>query len=307
MGILKDWWWDIALTLLTKVHPCCLKSQNFLMVFLKPPCLARWFSLRIDSWDFPILNQSHHKTANQRSHDQSQVDIVNFTPWLSLAPELRSIHLVVNVWQPKGHWRTGRCHHHVLWVEQDALHCTFVVAIEDAHFLSILSIPDMNSTIRWATEKYKSRWWGTLVVFTALSLIVSGKSKPDYKLRVWGKGGLEWQVLWVQMAREGLKCCSIVAVYQLDHGLVCRDEDGLAIRGKLQPSPFYFLTVSLKFKGRKGTLVKGPEIVEFDGLGVDASGKDKTVGVESCHRPTSKLHQTLAVVTPQVPKPNRLV
>lgn len=58
MGILKDWWWDIALTLLTKVHPCCLKSQNFLMVFLKPPCLARWFSLRIGSWDFPILNQS---------------------------------------------------------------------------------------------------------------------------------------------------------------------------------------------------------------------------------------------------------
>ena len=85
-----------------------------------------------------------------------------------------------------------------------------------------------------------------------------------------------------------LKSCSIVAVYQLDHGLVCRDEDGLqrekrstfsfdtlscnnkakrpitqktrylAIRGKLQPSPFYFLTVSLKFKGRKGTLVKGP-------------------------------------------------
>ena len=93
MGILKDWWWDIALTLLTKVHPCCLKSQNFLMVFLKPPCLARWFSLRIGSWDFPILNQSHHKTANQRSHDQSHLDICNFTPWLSLAPELRSIHL----------------------------------------------------------------------------------------------------------------------------------------------------------------------------------------------------------------------
>ena len=95
MGILKDWWWDIALTLLTKVHPCCLKSQNFLMVFLKPPCLARWFSLRIGSWDFPILNQSHHKTANQRSHDQSPLDICNFTPWLSLAPELRSIHLQI--------------------------------------------------------------------------------------------------------------------------------------------------------------------------------------------------------------------
>lgn len=218
MGILKDWWWDIALTLLTKVHPCCLKSQNFLMVFLKPPCLARSVSLRIGSRDFPILNQSHHKTANQRSHDQSQLDICNVTPWLSLAPELRSIHLVVNIWQPEGHWRTGRCHHHVLWVEQDALHCTFVVAIEDAHFLSILSVPDMDSTIRWAT---------------------------DYELRVWGKGGLERQVLWVQMAREGLKSCSIVAVYQLDHGLVCRDEDGLAIRGKLQPSPFYFLTVSL--------------------------------------------------------------
>ena len=31
---------------------------------------------------------------------------------------------------------------------QDALHCTFVVAIEDAHFLSILSVPDMDSTIR---------------------------------------------------------------------------------------------------------------------------------------------------------------
>ena len=95
MGILKDWWWDIALTLLTKVHPCCLKSQNFLMVFLKPPCLARSVSLRIGSRDFPILNQSHHKTANQRSHDQSQLDICNFTPWLSLAPELRSIHLQI--------------------------------------------------------------------------------------------------------------------------------------------------------------------------------------------------------------------
>ena len=95
MGILKDWWWDIALTLLTKVHPCCLKSQNFLMVFLKPPCLARSVSLRIGSRDFPILNQSHHKTANQRSHDQSQLNLCNFTPWLSLAPELRSIHLQI--------------------------------------------------------------------------------------------------------------------------------------------------------------------------------------------------------------------
>ena len=108
MGILKDWWWDIALTLLTKVHPCCLKSQNFPMVFLKPPCLARSVSLRNGSRDFPILNQSHHKTANQRSHDQSQLDICNFTPWLSLAPELRSIHLQILMIDIKLEWRLLR-------------------------------------------------------------------------------------------------------------------------------------------------------------------------------------------------------
>ena len=137
-----------------------------------------------------------------------------------------------------------------------------------------------------------------------------------------------------------LKSCSIVAVYQLDHGLVCRDEDGLQ---REKRSTFSFDTLSCNDKAKrpftpkldtlpsgenfspvhsiswlsawslkeeKGPLSKDlsnennynrvvlsfkspPEIVEFDGLGVDARGKDKTVGVESCHRPTSKLHQTL--------------
>jgi hypothetical protein len=68
------------------------------------------------------------------------------------------------------------------------------------------------------------------------------------------------------MAREGLKSCSIVAVYQLDHGLVCRDEDGLAIWRELEPSPLNFLAVCLKFEGRKRALLKGPEIVELDRL-----------------------------------------
>ena len=51
----------------------------------------------IKNWQlrFPNTKSKHHKSANQRSHDQSQLDICNFTPWLSLAPELRSIHLQI--------------------------------------------------------------------------------------------------------------------------------------------------------------------------------------------------------------------
>ena len=37
--------------------------------------------------------------------------------------------------------------------DQDTLNCTLVVSIEDADFLSILCIPDVNSTVRWTTEE----------------------------------------------------------------------------------------------------------------------------------------------------------
>ena len=65
----------------------------------------------IKNWQlrFPNTKSKHHKTANQRSHDQSQLDICNFTPWLSLAPELRSIHLqILTIVIIKLEWRPLR-------------------------------------------------------------------------------------------------------------------------------------------------------------------------------------------------------
>ena len=40
-----------------------------------------------------------------------------------------------------------------LHTNQDALNCTLVVSIEDADFLTIFCVPNVNSTVRWATEE----------------------------------------------------------------------------------------------------------------------------------------------------------
>ena len=45
-----------------------------------------------------------------------------------------------------------------------------------------------------------------------------------------------------------LKSCSIVAVYQLDHGLVCRDEDGLQ---REKQSTFSFDPLSCNSKAKR--------------------------------------------------------
>ena len=45
-----------------------------------------------------------------------------------------------------------------------------------------------------------------------------------------------------------LKSCSIVAVYQLDHGLVCRDEDGLQ---REKQSTFSLDTLSCNDKAKR--------------------------------------------------------
>ena len=45
-----------------------------------------------------------------------------------------------------------------------------------------------------------------------------------------------------------LKSCSIVAVYQLDHGLVCRDEDGLQ---QEKQSTFSFDPLSCNSKAKR--------------------------------------------------------
>ena len=45
-----------------------------------------------------------------------------------------------------------------------------------------------------------------------------------------------------------LKSCSIVAVYQLDHGLVCRDEDGLQ---REKQSTYSFDPLSCKSKAKR--------------------------------------------------------
>jgi len=126
--------------------------------------------------------------------------------------------LVIYVGEPEGHVGAGRGHHHVLRVEQHALDRALVISVQHADLLAVLRIPDVDPTVCRAA---------------------------DDELRVWGEGGLQGEVLGVEVASERLQCRAVVAIDEFDHGLVRRDEDGLAIWRKLQSGPLDLFTVGL--------------------------------------------------------------
>lgn len=128
------------------------------------------------------------------------------------------LHVIINGWQPEGHHRAGRRHHHVFWVELNTLHRTFVISIQHTNLLPILRVPDVDPAIT---------------------------GPRDHELGVRGKGSFQGQLLRVEVPREGLQGGAIVGVNQLDNWPVGGDENGLSIRGELQPSPLNFFAVRL--------------------------------------------------------------
>lgn len=84
------------------------------------------------------------------------------------------------------------------------------------------------------------------------------------------------------------------------------DQDRLAVLRELQAGPVAFLLL-VQQECHERTLVEGPQVVQLDGLGVDAGGEDQTFGIEGGDGTSLKVHHALAVRTPQVPDPQGLV
>ena len=118
--------------------------------------------------------------------------------------------VLLDAGEPERHVLAGGGHQHVLWIELDALYGARVIAVQHAHLRPVLRVPDVDPTVR----------------------------RPrDDELRVGREGGLERQILRVEVSREGLQRRAGERVYQPDERPVRRDEDGLSVGTELEPRP----------------------------------------------------------------------
>lgn len=129
-----------------------------------------------------------------------------------------SLHFILYRGQPKGHGTASWSHHHVLGVKLNTLHRTLVIAIEDTNLLAVLAVPDVDAAVAGA---------------------------GDDELRVGGEGGLQGQLLGVEVTCECLKGCSIIWINQFYNWAVSRDQDWFSIGREFEACPLDFLTISL--------------------------------------------------------------
>ena len=138
-------------------------------------------------------------------------------------------YLIINIWQPEGHGGAGWRHHHVLWVEleendqlneesesqlwttdQDTLNCALVVSVENAHFLSILCVPYVDSTVRWTTDKkrqmWKFSWHKDLINWTWSRTGSLGKRRPQEA------GFSSWDGPWTTVTALIKSLCKVLLV-----------------------------------------------------------------------------------------------
>lgn len=142
---------------------------------------------------------------------------------LDFVPELVKdfvfvLNFILDGGQPEWHGAARWRHHHVLGVKLNTLHWPRVVSVEDTHLLAVLAVPDVDSAVTGA---------------------------GDDELRVRGEGGLQGELLGVQVTCECLKRCSIIWIYQFYNWAVSRDQDWFSIGGEFEPCPLDFLAISL--------------------------------------------------------------
>ena len=154
-----------------------------------------------------------------------------------------------------------------------------MISVENADFVARVGIPDMHSTISGATK---------------------------YKLGVWTEAGLNGYPLIVKMACEGLQRGAMESINESDDAAVGGYQDGLAVPAELEACPVALLLLG-ELEVGEGALVEATQVVELDGLGVDARGEYEAFGVVGGDRPPGHVHDAVAVGRAQVPEPQRLV
>lgn len=91
----------------------------------------------------------------------------------------------INCWQPERHICASRCQHHILGIKLNTLNRTWMIRIQNTHFITCIGIPNMDATIRWSAK---------------------------YKLRIGTEGCLYGYSFIIQMSRECLQWSAVECI-----------------------------------------------------------------------------------------------
>jgi len=134
----------------------------------------------------------------------------------------------------------------------------------------------------------------------------SVRRSGEDELCVGREAGLQRLSFCVGVTYEGMDGLSLKGVQESNHGSVGRNQDQLSVGREFHLGPIAVF-FSFQLESGKGSLIVGSQVVQFDGLGVDAGGEDEAFGVESGHRTRIQFHDSLGHGNPQIPQTESLV